>query len=225
MKPIKIAIDGPAGAGKSTIAKQIADRLDIIYLDTGAMYRAIGFKCLQEDIDLKDMQAISELLNNTHIYITFENNSQNIILDGVDISDKIRTTAVSNAASYVATLPEVRKKLVDIQRTIGKDKSIVMDGRDIGTYVFPDADVKIFLTASLEERAKRRWLEYGERGEHKDLDSIIKDIEQRDRSDSTREFAPLKKADDAIVVDTTDKSIEKVVDTIIQIINDRVFIC
>ncbi|HHW70154.1 MAG TPA: (d)CMP kinase [Clostridiales bacterium] len=222
MKPIKIAIDGPAGAGKSTIAKQIADKLDIIYLDTGAMYRAIALKCLQNNIDLEDTEAILRLLNNTQIDVEFQNNIQSVILDGIDISDEIRTTEVSNIASYIAKIPDVRKKLASMQRKIGRDKSIIMDGRDIGTYVLPNADIKIFLTASLEERAKRRWLEYRSKGECKDLDFVKREIEQRDRSDSTRKFAPLKKADDAIVIDTTDKSIEQVVDTIMQIINSRI---
>lgn len=222
MKPIKMAIDGPAGAGKSTIAKQIADKLDIIYLDTGAMYRAIALKCLQNNIDLEDTEAILRLLNNTQIDVEFQNNIQSVILDGIDISDEIRTTEVSNIASYIAKIPDVRKKLASMQRKIGRDKSIIMDGRDIGTYVLPNADIKIFLTASLEERAKRRWLEYRSKGECKDLDFVKREIEQRDRSDSTRKFAPLKKADDAIVIDTTDKSIEQVVDTIMQIINSRI---
>ncbi len=221
MKPIKIAIDGPAGAGKSTIAKLIADKLDIIYLDTGAMYRAIALKCLENDIDFEDKKSISKLLDNTDLEVAFNHSRQNIILDGVDVSDKIRTTEISNAASAIAALPEVREKLVDMQREIGQERSIVMDGRDIGTYVLPDADVKIFLTASLEERARRRWLEYRNRGEEIDLRQAMKEIEKRDICDSTRDFAPLKKAHDAIVVDTTDKSIAQVVDIIESIIRDR----
>lgn len=219
---IKVAIDGPAGAGKSTVAKLIAQKLDIIYLDTGAMYRAIAFKYLNTNIDLDDKITMAKLLENTDLQIVFEHSAQKVILDGVDISDKIRTTEVSNTASRIATLPEVREKLVEIQRDIARESSVVMDGRDIGTHVLPNADVKIFLTASLKERANRRYAEYKVRDEHKTLDDVIAEIESRDRCDSIRDFAPLRMAEDAIRVDTTGKIIEQVVDIIIGIIDNKV---
>lgn len=220
---IKVAIDGPAGAGKSTIAKLIAQKLDILYLDTGAMYRAIAFKYLNTNIDFDDKITMIRLLEDTDLQIIFEHNVQKVILDGVDISDKIRTAEVSNAASRIATLPEVREKLVEIQRAIARECSVVMDGRDIGTYVLPNADVKIFLTASLEERANRRYAEYRVKDEHKTLDDVIAEIKSRDHCDSARDFAPLKMADDAVLVDTTGKSIEQVVDIITDIIDNKVF--
>lgn len=221
-KLIRIAIDGPAGAGKSTIAKLLAQKLDIIYLDTGAMYRAVALKCLENNIEIEDQAAMINLLENTNLQVVFENNTQKIILDGIDVSNKIRTTKVSNTASRIATLPDVRKKLVDIQREIAKESSVVMDGRDIGTHVLPNADVKIFLTASLEERANRRYIEYKATGEYKTLDDIMREIEHRDRCDSMRTFAPLKKAEDAILVDTTGQSIKQVTNIIIGIVNDKV---
>lgn len=224
-RPIKIAIDGPAGAGKSTIAKIIAKRLDIIYLDTGAMYRAIAFKYLENNIDFEDKVAMAKLLETTNLQIVFEDGDQRIILDGIDISDKIRTVEISNAASHIATSPEVREKLVELQRNIAKENPVVMDGRDIGTYVLPNADVKIFLTASLKERANRRYAEYNAKSEHKDLADIMREIENRDRCDSMRKFAPLKRADDAILVDTTNKSIGQVADIIIDIIDNKIFRC
>lgn len=220
-KPIRIAIDGPAGAGKSTIAKLIARRLNILYLDTGAMYRAIALKCIENNIAIKDREAIEDLLESTELQVIFIDNRQRIVLDGRDISDKIRTTEVSSAASSVAIMPEVRKKLMDIQRDIASKSSVVMDGRDIGTHVLPNADIKIFLTASLEERARRRHAECADKGEDRTLEDIKKEIENRDRCDSTREFAPLKMADDALLVDTTGRSIEQVANIIIDTIDNE----
>lgn len=218
-KFIKIAIDGPAGAGKSTIAKFIAKELGITYLDTGAMYRAMAFKYLNTDLDINDKTEMKEFLQETDLQIILDRDQQKIILDGVDITDAIRTPQVSDSASRIATSPEVRKRLVEIQRAIADERSVVMDGRDIGTHVLPDADIKIFLTASLEERASRRYDEYRSRGEHKPLESVLTEIEGRDHNDSTREFAPLKMAEDAILVDTTGKSVQDVIDMIINIVD------
>ena len=218
---INIAIDGPAGAGKSTIAKLVAERLGIIYIDTGAMYRAVALKCLNKDICLNARDDILNLLQDTDIEVEFGNIEQKLFLDGKNVSDNIRDDNVSNAASCIAKLPEVRTKLVDIQRDIAKKMSVVMDGRDIGTYVLPEADVKIFLTASLHERARRRHKEYLALNSKKTLEDVIEEIQKRDHSDRTRQFAPLKMADDALLVDTSDKNISQVVEEIINIINSR----
>lgn len=214
-----IAIDGPAGAGKSTIAKAIAKSLKIVYLDTGAMYRAAAYKALQLGIDLLDKTNLASLADNLKIDVQYKNNEQRIILDGEDITESIRTPEISKAASAVAAIPEIRLKLVDIQRSIAKKVNVVMDGRDIGTYVLPDASVKIFLTASVEERAKRRYDELHNKGINDSYADILKDIEERDYKDSTRAFAPLKKAKDAVEIDTTSMSIEEVIERILQIID------
>ncbi|NMA96306.1 MAG: (d)CMP kinase [Clostridiales bacterium] len=221
---INIAIDGPAGAGKSTIAKLIAKRLGIIYIDTGAMYRAVAFKCLNRNVSLDARDAILHLLRNTDIRIQFEYNEQKLFLDGENISDNIRSDDVSNAASCIAKLPEVRNKLVDIQRDIAGERSVVMDGRDIGTYVLPNADVKIFLTASINERAKRRHREYVALNSKKTLEDVIEEIKRRDYNDSTRQFAPLKIAEDAVLVDSSGKDIDQVVEEILGIIDNRLSI-
>lgn len=212
-----IAIDGPAGAGKSTIAKAIAKSLKIVYLDTGAMYRAAAYKALQLGMDLSEKGSLSSLAEKLNIDVVYEDNEQRIILDGEDITGMIRTPEISKAASAVAAIPAVRLKLVEIQRSIAKRVSVVMDGRDIGTYVLPEADVKIFLTASAEERARRRYEELANKGINVSFTDILKDMEERDYNDSTRAFAPLKKAEDAIEIDTTKMSIEEVIHRILQI--------
>ena len=218
-KLINIAIDGPAGAGKSTIAKIISKTLGIIYLDTGAMYRAVAFKAINEGVDTKDADKLSKTIENIELKILYKENIQRIYVDGEDVTDKIRTPEISTGASNVAVVPEVRIKMVEIQREIACQNSVVMDGRDIGTYVIPNADLKIFLTASLEERAVRRHKELLEKGaKESKLDDVKSDIEYRDKNDSSRAFAPLSKASDAIEIDTTDMSVEEVAQKIISLV-------
>lgn len=211
---IRIAIDGPSGAGKSTIAKHVAKLMGIDYIDTGAMYRAMGYKILQNNIRLDDREALKQLLDQTEIDFS----SGNIILDGEIVNDKIRTPEVSKMASDCSALPEVREKLVALQKKMGQTKSAVMDGRDIGTNVLTDAEFKFFMTASSAERARRRWLELSEKGEKVDLAQVEADIIQRDHNDSTRKLNPLKKADDAIELDTTGMTIEEVTEKILEVI-------
>lgn len=210
-----IAVDGPAGAGKSTIAKIIAKNLNINYIDTGAMYRAITYKCLKNNIDISNEEEVSKLAKNTDI--DFKDN--NIYLDGQILTDEIRTMEVSNNVSNVAKIKDVRYLMVDVQREIGKRSSVILDGRDIGSYVFPDADYKFFLIATPEERGKRRFIELSKKGYDTTLEEIIQDIIKRDEIDSNREFAPLVKSEDAIEIDTTGKTIEEVVETVISKIN------
>ncbi|AUG57555.1 MAG TPA: (d)CMP kinase [Ruminiclostridium sp.] len=215
-RKISIAIDGPAGAGKSTIAKIISKKLGILYLDTGAMYRAVALKAINENIDTLDKEKLSKLVENIDIEIVYANDEQKIFLDGKDVSSLIRTPEVSIGASNVATIPDVRIKMVELQRKIASENSVVMDGRDIGSYVLPDAEVKIFLNADVRERAKRRYLEEKAKNT-KDItfEEVLKDIEYRDKNDSSRSFAPLTKALDAIEVDTTNMSVDEVVNTIL----------
>ncbi|MGL5676271.1 MAG: (d)CMP kinase [Cellulosilyticaceae bacterium] len=211
MKQFSIAIDGPAGAGKSTIAKQLAKKLQCIYIDTGAMYRSVGYYCMQQGIDYNDEQAVEEKLAAIQIDITYKDGTQSIALNGEDVSTAIRTQEVATAASKVATYKSVREALVEMQRSLAKRQSVVMDGRDIGTVVLPDATVKVFLTASAYERAKRRHLEYQEKGIKADFDALLKEIEERDYQDSNRAVSPLKQADDAVCIDSTTQSIEEVI--------------
>ncbi|HVI39570.1 MAG TPA: (d)CMP kinase [Anaerovoracaceae bacterium] len=211
---IRIAIDGPSGAGKSTIAKRVAKLLEIDYIDTGAMYRAIGYKILQKQIDLNDKEALRQLLAQTEIDFA----AGNIVLDGEIVNDKIRTHEISKMASDASALQEVREKLVALQKEMGQVKSVVMDGRDIGTNVLTDAEYKFFMTASAAERAQRRWLELSQRGETADLAQVEADIIQRDHNDSTRKLNPLKRAEDAIELDTTGLSIEEVTQKILEVI-------
>jgi cytidylate kinase len=217
---LAIAIDGPAGAGKSTIAKMIAGKRDLLYLDTGAMYRACALKAIRSCLSCKDAAKVEEMLEDTVISILFDqDHCQQIYLDGENVSTLIRTPEVSTGASDISAIPAVRRKMVDIQRDIAKDCDVIMDGRDIGTFVLPDAGVKIFLTASVEERARRRLLEFHQKGRNDvTFEEVKKEMEYRDYNDSHRDFAPLKKAEDAIEIDTTAKSIEEVVEEIIAVI-------
>ena len=215
MKDIfRIAIDGPSGAGKSTIAKAVAKALDIDYIDTGAMYRAIGYKIDKESVPFEEGDALAALLDSTDIDFV----SGDIILDGVVVNDLIRTPEVSMLASKCAALPSVRAKLVEIQRGMGQRKSVIMDGRDIGTNVLKDAEYKIFLTASAEERAQRRFKELQEKGETQTYEEVLEDVKQRDYNDMTRELNPLRKADDAIELDTTGMGIDEVVAAVLDIV-------
>lgn len=216
-KKITVAIDGPAGAGKSTIAKMISKKLKIVYLDTGAMYRTVALKAIRENIDTSDAEKLSQLVKDINIEVKHINDEQRIYLDGEDVSDYIRTPEVSIGASNVAVIPEVRIKMVELQRAIASKCSVVMDGRDIGTYVLPNATLKIFLTASIEERAKRRYNEQLLKGINDvSLEEVKKDILYRDKNDSSRAFAPLAKAEDAIEMDTTNLSIDEVVNKILE---------
>lgn len=208
---VKIAIDGPGGAGKSTIAKLVAKELDIDYIDTGAMYRAIGYKVSQTNTDLEDEKALKIMLDSTDIDFS----EGNIYLDGVNVNTEIRTPEMSLMASKVATIGDVRTKLVALQRNMGKTKSIIMDGRDIGSNVLVDAEFKFFMTASPEERADRRYKELIAKGEDVTFDEVLEDIKQRDYNDTHRKLNPLKAAEDAIMLDTTGMSIEEVVNNIL----------
>ena len=206
-----IAVDGPAGAGKSTISKLIAKKLNINYIDTGAMYRAVTYKCLSEGVDVKNEEAVIEVAKRTDI--DFRDN--NIYLDSKVVNEEIRTREVSANVSDVAKIKEVRYLMVDVQREIGTRNDVILDGRDIVSYVFPNADYKFFLVATPEERGRRRYKELCEKGFEGTLEEIIKDIEKRDEIDSNREFAPLKKADDAIEIDTTGLGIDEVVEAVV----------
>jgi|LSQX01.2.fsa_nt_gb cytidylate kinase len=222
-KNIAIAIDGPAGAGKSTIAKILSDSLRILYLDTGAMYRTVALKAMRENIETQSRERLAKLVENIDIKVIYSGAEQHILLDDEDITDSIRTPQISIGASNVAVVPEVRIKMVEIQREIAKSNSVVMDGRDIGTYVLPQADYKFFLTASVEERAKRRYVEQKSKGiTDITLDDVKSDIVYRDKNDSTREFAPLAKAEDAVEIDTTAMTIEEVVQKILEYIENDV---
>ena len=215
-----VAIDGPAGAGKSTVSKEIAKRLGIIYIDTGAMYRAAALYAIKNGIKITE-ENMEKCLDDIDIDIRYDERGQRIILKGEDVSERIREKDVSIGASDIAVIPCVRLKLVDIQRGLAKKTSVIMDGRDIGTYVLPEADVKIFLTASSDERAKRRCLENEEKGLPADFEEIKKDIEYRDYQDSHREFAPLKQAADATLVDSSNMSFEEVVEYIISVVKNK----
>lgn len=211
MKNLVIAVDGPAGAGKSTIAKIVADKLNINYIDTGAMYRAITYKVLTNNIDINDEKAIVEVAKNSDI--DFKDN--NIYLDGKILKEEIRTPQVSHNVSNIAQIKDVRHLMVDVQRDIGNKSSVILDGRDIGSYVFPNADYKFYLVASPEERGERRYKELIKKGYETTLDEVINDVIRRDKIDSNREFAPLVKAKDAIEIDTTGKNIDNVVESVI----------
>ncbi|WP_449036013.1 (d)CMP kinase [Peptostreptococcus stomatis] len=207
MENLVIAIDGPAGAGKSTISKLIAKNLGINYIDTGAMYRAITYKCLKSGIDINDRQKVVDLCSRTEV--DFVDNS--IYLDGVRLGEEIRTLEVSSKVSDVAKIPQVREFLLEKQREIGKRSDVILDGRDVGTHIFPDTKYKFFLNASAQEMGRRRYQELVDKGQTVVLEDIIEDIKKRDYIDSTREVAPLVKADDAIEVDSTSMTIDQVV--------------
>lgn len=220
---IKIAIDGPSGAGKSTLSRKLAKELGFVYIDTGAMYRAAGLYCLREGIDIKkDSEKAADSVDNITIEITYSPESgQLVLLNGEDVTEDIRTPQASIAASDVSAIKRVRLRLVELQREMAKANNVLMDGRDIGTYVLPDADIKIFLTASNEERAKRRHAELLEKGQKCEYEEVLKDIIYRDKNDSTREFSPLKAAEDSILVDTTGNSFEESFELLLNLIKER----
>lgn len=206
---LNIAIDGPAGAGKSTVAKTIAEKLGIVYLDTGAMYRAVGYYMVSRGIDCADESAVVPLLDGIKMDIAYENGVQKVFICGEDVTPYIREHNISMAASTVSKIPAVRMKLVELQRDIASRIPCVLDGRDIGSYVLPNARFKFFMTAEVEERAKRRHLELTQKGIHISLQEVLADIKARDYQDSNRAFAPLKATDDAIIIDTTNLSPEQ----------------
>ena len=212
-----VAIDGPAGAGKSTIAKQIARKLGYIYVDTGAMYRAMAYYLIQNQVDAADQEAIAAACQHADISICYQDGEQVVLLNGENVNAYLRTEAVGNMASVSSAVPEVRKKLVELQQKLARETDVVMDGRDIGTVVLPDADVKVYLTASVETRAKRRFLELQEKGESADLAKIAADIEDRDYRDMHRDISPLRQAEDATLVDSSDMTIDQVVERILEL--------
>ena len=217
----QIALDGPAGAGKSTIAKKLAEKLQFVYIDTGAMYRTLALACLKKGVDIEDEDLVSETAEAADIDIRYIDGVQHMFLENEDVSGEIRTEEVSKAASCTSKFQRVRKRLVDLQQQLAERYNVVMDGRDIGTVVLPHADLKIFMTASVEVRAMRRYKEYLEKGQACDLDAIREDIAQRDYNDTHRANSPLRQAEDAILLDTSDLSIEEVVDTIIGLYEER----
>lgn len=216
-----IAVDGPAGAGKSTIAKMIARQLGCIYVDTGAMYRAMALYMIRNGVDAQDSAAISRTCQDADISIRYENGEQVVLLNGENVNGLIRTESVGNMASSSSKNPDVRVKLVELQRKLAQSSDVIMDGRDIGTCVLPNATVKIYLTASVRVRAKRRFDELTAKGESCNYEEIESDIAKRDHQDMTREISPLKQAEDALLVDTSDMTIEEVVSAIIEICRQR----
>lgn len=214
MKSIAVAIDGPSGAGKSTIARAVAERLGFVYVDTGAMYRTIGLAVCRAGVQLGDTAGILPVLPGIGVSLNYQDGVQHVLLNGEDVSDLIRTPEMSKYASFVSAVPEVRAFLLDTQRDMAKKCSVIMDGRDIGTVILPDAEVKIFLTASPEARARRRYLELQQKGENVTLDEVLADMIQRDRDDTTRAEAPLRQAEDAVLVDTSELTLEESMDAV-----------
>ena len=214
IKVENVAIDGPAGAGKSTIAKLVAKEKGYIYVDTGAMYRALAIHFLKKGIAPENTEDVIEACSDADVSIRYEDGAQQVYLNGENVTGMLRTEEVGNMASKTSAVPEVREKLLELQRTLAKENDVIMDGRDIGTNILPDADVKIYLTASVETRARRRYDELKEKGEDCDLDQIAQDIKERDERDMNRETAPLKKAEDAILVDSSYMTIPEVVSEI-----------
>ena len=206
----QVAIDGPAGAGKSTIAKLVAKEKGFIYVDTGAMYRALAVHFLDQGIQAEDTDKIIQAVGQAEVKIRYEEGIQQVYLNGVNVTGRLREEVVGNMASKSSALPEVRAKLLDLQRGLAQEEDVVMDGRDIGTCVLPEADVKVFLTASVETRARRRYDELQEKGVPCDLEEIKADIRERDERDMTRETAPLRQADDAVLIDSSDMTIPEV---------------
>lgn len=221
-KRISIAIDGPAAAGKSTVAKIVAEKLTYVYIDTGAMYRALTYKALQKGARLDHEAQLIDILNNTLIELQPGEMGQKVLLDGIEVTNDIRSSEVTNQVSYVAVHELVRKEMVKRQQAFARDGGVVMDGRDIGTHVLPNAEVKVFLLASVEERAQRRHDENIQKGFPSDLEKLKEEIAARDKIDSEREVAPLKKADDAVEIDTTSLTIADVVEKIMSLALERI---
>lgn len=218
---INIAIDGPAGAGKSTIARSLAAKLGYIYVDTGALYRAVGVNAMRAGMDTKNAEQVTSILDETKVSLRFVDGEQRVFLGDEDVSLAIRTPEASMAASNVSAIPAVREFLFDLQRNIAKENDCLMDGRDIGTVVLPDAQVKIFLTASAEVRAKRRYDELLAKGMKAEYNEVLEEMIQRDYQDSHRAIAPLKQADDAVLVDTSEMNLEQVIETLENIVKEK----
>lgn len=216
-----VAIDGPAGAGKSTIAKKVAKELGFIYVDTGAMYRAIALYLLRNDIDCENEKQLEEALAHLEVAISYADGEQEVLLNGENITGCIRTEEVGQMASRSSAKPIVRAKLLELQRSMAAANDVLMDGRDIGTQILPDAQLKVYLTASTGARAKRRYLELREKGQECSLEEIEREMEERDYRDMNRETAPLRQAEDAVLVDSSDMTIQEVVDRIVELVKER----
>ena len=218
----KIAIDGPGGAGKSTVAKAVAKQLGIVYVDTGALYRTVGYYVRGKDVSPKDAEGVTALLPEISIEVKYVDGSQRVYLNGEDLGDRIRTPEMSMYASAVSAIPTVRSFLLDTQRDIARKNSVIMDGRDIGTVILPDAEVKIFMTASAECRAKRRYDELIAKGADVKYEDVLAEMNERDHNDSTRDIAPTAAADDAVLLDTSDMSFDEVVAAVIKMTNEKI---
>lgn len=218
---INIAIDGPAGAGKSTIAKEIANKLNFIYVDTGAMYRALALACIRAKVDAKDEQSVVNVCKDVSITIKYEDGEQKVLLNGENVNSLIRSGEVSNMTSSISIYKEVREKLISLQRELAKNENVIMDGRDIGTFILPEAQVKIYLTASTKVRAVRRYEQLGDNN-NITVEEIEKEIIERDYRDMNREIAPLKQAEDAILIDTSSDTIDEVINKIVKIIKNNI---
>lgn len=218
---ISIAIDGPGGAGKSSIAKELSAQLGFIYVDTGALYRSIGLYMLNNGVDLEDKEAVSEKLKEVDVELKYKDGQQRVVLCNNDVSEEIRKPEVSMAASKVSALPQVRSFLLDLQRHMAQKNNVIMDGRDIGTVVLPNAQIKLFLTASPEERAMRRYRELLGKGENLEYETVLAELKQRDYQDSHREIAPLKPADDAEIIDTTGNNLQQSVKMIMNYLKPK----
>jgi len=218
---LKVAIDGPAGAGKSTVARRVAAQLGLIYVDTGAMYRAVTWYVLERGVQATDRSSVAALTDELDIRLALSADGQRVIVNGQDVTGELRTPEVTGAVSEIAKIPEVRRRLTALQRSIAAGGGVVMDGRDIGTKVMPDAELKIYLTASVEERARRRCEELKAAGIPVDMERLVREIRERDRTDEEREEAPLRKADDAVLIDSTALSIEEVVERIVRLAESK----
>ena len=221
MKTFNIAIDGPAGAGKSTVARRVAKELSFVYVDTGAMYRAIGLFMIQKNVDVSDEPQVEDALKEVHISIAYDHGEQQVLLNGKNVSTMIREEKVGNMASRVSAISSVREKLLDLQKNLASEHDVVMDGRDIGTHILPMAQLKIYLTASADTRAKRRFDELTAKGTNCDLCEIKADIEKRDEQDMNRAIAPLRQAEDAVYLDSSDMTIDQVTSKIVALAKER----
>lgn len=219
---INVAIDGPAGAGKSTVSRAAAAELGYIYVDTGALYRTVGLNALRRGVNTKDADAVIRSIEGISVELAFEDGIQKVLLNGEDVSGEIRTPAASMAASDVSAVPAVRAFLFDLQKNIAAGNNCLMDGRDIGTVVLPDARVKIFLTASAEKRAQRRFIELTEKGSDVKYEDVLAEMKERDYNDSHRDVAPLKPADDSVIIDTSDMTLEESIQSVINTVKEKI---